>query len=78
MTFTESNRKLVSSTGYLKSTDGSVCESPIYLGIYDSKDNYEEAGKDEYEAYIKKQEEEPEFPPEEHNDIMESVPSARP
>lgn len=51
MTFTESNRKLVSSTGYLKSTDGSVCESPIYLGIYDSKDNYEEVGQDAYETY---------------------------
>lgn len=57
MTFTESNRKLVSSTGYLKSTDGSVCESPIYLGIYDSESNYSEVGKDEYEAYLKKQEE---------------------
>ena len=57
MTFTESNRKLVSSTGYLKSLDGSVLESPIYLGIYDSKDNYEEVGKEEYEAYIKTQEE---------------------
>lgn len=82
MTFTESNRKLVSSTGYLKSTDGSVCESPIYLGIYDSKDNYDEATKDEYEYYLKaeeaKAEEQPELPPEEHNDIMESVPSARP
>lgn len=51
MTFTESNRKLVSSTGYLKGTDGSVYESPIYLGIYDSEDNYEEVGKEEYEAY---------------------------
>ena len=80
MTFTESKRKLVSSTGYLKSTDGSVCESPIYLGIYDSKDNYDEVGKEEYEAYLKKQEEQPEpdLPPEEHNDIMESVQSARP
>ena len=57
MTFTESNRELVSSTGYIKATDGSVCESPIYLGIYDSKDNYEEVGKDEYEAWLKKQEE---------------------
>lgn len=57
MTFTESNRKLVSSTGYLKSTDGSVCESPIYLGIHDSKSNYSEVGKEEYEAYLKKQEE---------------------
>lgn len=57
MTFTESNRKLVSSTGYLKSLDGSVCESPIYIGIYDSESNYSEVGKEEYEAYIKKQEE---------------------
>ena len=57
MTFTESNRKLVSSTGYLKSLDGSVCESPIYLGIYDSKDNYEEVGKEEYEAYKQAEEE---------------------
>ena len=78
MTFTESNRKLVSSTGYLKDIDGSVYESPIYLGIYDSKDNYSEVGKEEYEAYLKKQEEQPELPPDEHNDIMESVPSARP
>ena len=74
MTFTESNRKLVSSTGYLKATDGSVCESPIYLGIYDSKDNYEEVGRDEYEAYLKKQEEQLELPPEksekEHNDMI--------
>ena len=51
MTFTKSNRKLVSSTGYLKGTDGSVYESPIYLGIYDSEDNYEEVGQDAYEAY---------------------------
>ena len=57
MTFTESNRELVSSTGYLKATDGSVCESPIYLGIYDSDSNYSEVEKDEYEAWLKKQEE---------------------
>ena len=59
MTFKESNRELVSSTGYLKSIDGSVCESPIYLGIYDSDSNYSEVGKDEYEAWLKKQDEEP-------------------
>ena len=57
MTFTESNRELVSSTGYIKDTDGSVCESPIYLGIHDSEDNYEESTKEEYEAWLKKQEE---------------------
>lgn len=57
MTFTESNRKLVSSTGYLKATDGSVCESPIYLGIHDSESNYSEVGKEDYEAWLKEQEE---------------------
>lgn len=76
MTFTESNRKLVSSTGYLKALDGSVCETPIYLGIYDSKDNYKEVGKEEYEAYLKKQEEQLEPPHEEsekeYNDMMET------
>ena len=76
MTFTESNRKLVSSTGYLKALDGSVCETPIYLGIYDSKDNYEEVGKEEYETYLKKKEEEYELPHEEsekeHNDMIET------
>ena len=75
MTFTESNRKLVSSTGYLKAADGPIYESPIYLGIYDSERNYEEVGKEEYEAYIKKQEE-PELPHEksekEHNDMIET------
>lgn len=75
MTFTESNRKLVSSTGYFKATDGSVSESPIYLGIYDSKDNYEEVGKEEYEAYLKKKEEEQLEPPhdeleKEYDDMM--------
>lgn len=59
MTFTESNRELVSSTGYIKALDGSVCESPIYLGIHDSDSNYSEVGKDEYEAWLKKQDEEP-------------------
>ena len=77
MTFTKSNRKLVSSTGYLKSTDGSVYESPIYLGIYDSDSNYSEVGKEEYETYLKKQEEEQLEPPheeseKEHNGMIET------
>lgn len=74
MTFTESNRKLVSSTGYLKSTDGSVCESPIYLGIYDSESNYEEVGQDAYKAYKQAEEERASQVvtqgEEEHNDMM--------
>lgn len=71
MTFTESNRKLVSSTGYLKATDGSVYESPIYLGIYDSKDNYEEVGQDVYDAYLKAEEERAKLPPEELANMIE-------
>lgn len=71
MTFTESNRKLVSSTGYLKSTDGSVCESPIYLGIYDSESNYIEASKDDYDAYLKAEEERAKLPPEELMNMIE-------
>lgn len=71
MTFSESNRKLVSSTGYLKSIDGSVFESPIYLGIYDSKENYEEATKEEYEAYLKAEEERAKLPPEELMNMIE-------
>ena len=75
MTFTESNRKLVSSTGYLKATDGSVYESPIYLGIYDSEDNYEEVGQDAYEAYKQAEEERATRLPheeseKEHNDMI--------
>ena len=65
MTFYESNRKLVSSTGYLKSIDGSVCESPIYLGIYDNESNYTEASKGDYDAYLKSEEERAKLPPEE-------------
>jgi hypothetical protein len=56
MTFYKANRKLVSLTGYLKSQEGSVLESPIYLGIYDAKENYEEATKEDYEAYLKAEE----------------------
>ena len=56
MTFNEYNRKLASSTGYIKAQDGSVSESPIYLGIYDAKENYEEATKEDYEAYLKAEE----------------------
>ena len=71
MTFTESNRKLVSSTGYLKATDGSVCETPIYLGIYDSDSNYTEVGKDEYDAYLKAEEERAKLPLEELANMIE-------
>lgn len=42
--------KLTSETGYLKCNDtGDVFNYSIYLGIYDSKDNYSEIDKTEYD-----------------------------
>ena len=48
-----------SKTGYIKSLiDGVIyANDTIYLGIYDNEDNYTEATKEEYEAYIKSEEE---------------------
>lgn len=52
-------RTFKSKTGYIKSLiDGVIYENDIiYLGIYDNEDNYTEATKEEYEAYIKSEEE---------------------
>lgn len=48
-----------SKTGYIKSLlDNIIYENDtIYLGIYDTEANYTEATKEEYEAYIKSEEE---------------------
>lgn len=48
-----------SKTGYIKSLiDNIIYENDtIYLGIYDTEDNYTEATKEEYEEYIKSEEE---------------------
>lgn len=72
--------KLEPSNGkHLKNVkNGEMFEGAIFLGKYDYAENYEEVSEDEYKAYLKKQQEQPELPPEEHNDIMESVQSARP
>ena len=58
--------KLEPSNGkHLKNVkNGEMFEGAIFLGKYDSAENYEEVGKEEYEAYLKKQEE-PELPPDE-------------
>lgn len=56
MEFDTKTRKLTSSTGYIKSADA-VYDHPIYLGIYDKPENYQEATKEEYEEYIKREEE---------------------
>lgn len=48
-----------SKTGYIKSLiDDIIYENDtIYLGIYDNEYNYTEASKEEYELYIKSEEE---------------------
>ena len=52
-------RTFKSKTGYIKSLiDGVIyANDTIYLGIYDKEENYTEATKEEYEAYIKEAEE---------------------
>lgn len=54
MTYNTKNRKLTSSTGYLKDIkENIIYPNEIYLGIYDTKDNYVESTKEEYEEYLK-------------------------
>ena len=54
MTYNTKNRKLKSSTGYLKDIkENIIYPNEIYLGIYDTKDNYVESTKEEYEEYLK-------------------------
>lgn len=52
-------RTFKSKTGYIKSLKDNIIyeNDTIYLGIYDKEDNYIEATKEEYEAYIKSEEE---------------------
>ena len=58
MNFNSTNRKLTSSTGYLRDTrDGWVCDHDIYLGNLDDKASYEEITKDEYDLALKEEEE---------------------
>lgn len=58
MTFNKTNRKLTSSTGYLRDKrDGWVCDHDIYLGNEDDKVNYEEISKEEYNLALKEEEE---------------------
>ena len=53
MTYNTKNRKLSSSTGYLKDIkENIIYHNEIYLGIYDTKDNYVESTKEEYEEYL--------------------------
>lgn len=51
-------RTFKSKTGYIKSLIDNIiyANDTIYLGIYDKEENYDEATKEEYEAYIKYEE----------------------
>ena len=58
MNFNSTNRKLTSSTGYLRDKrDRWVCDHSIFLGKEDDKVNYEEIKEDEYNLALKKEEE---------------------
>ena len=58
MEFNTTNRKLTSSTGYLRNTrDGWVCDHDIYLGNRDDEVNYEEISEEEYKLALKEEEE---------------------
>jgi hypothetical protein len=34
---------------------GEICEGAIYLGIYDSVENYTEVSEEEYQAYLNRE-----------------------
>lgn len=54
MNFNTTNRKLTSSTGYLRDKcDGWICDHDIFLGKEDDKENYDEITKEEYELALK-------------------------
>lgn len=58
MRFNKTNRKLTSSTGYLRDKrNGWVCDHDIYLGIGNDKANYEEITEEEYKLVLKEEEE---------------------
>lgn len=58
----DKTRELTSDTGYIRSKDGNLCvDYPIYIAKSETEENYEEATKEEYEAYLKAKEEEKEY-----------------
>ena len=58
MEFITTNRKLTSSTGYLRDKrDGWVCDHEIYIGIGNDKENFEEISEEEYKLALKEEEE---------------------
>ena len=58
MNFNSTNRKLTSSTVYLRDKrNGWVCDHDIYLGIGNDKSNYDEISEEEYNLALKEEEE---------------------
>lgn len=58
MRFNKANRKITSSTGYLRDKrDGWVCDHDIYLGKEDDKVNYDEITEEDYKIALKEEEE---------------------
>lgn len=54
MNFNKTNRKLTSSTGYLRDKrNGWICDHDIFLGKEDDKANYEEITREGYELALK-------------------------
>lgn len=62
MRFTETTRELIGDRGFLLHKEsGAVYDHAVYLGKYDSPDNYEDCDDSAYSEYlekIEKQEEE--------------------
>ena len=47
------DNKLVPANGkHLKNKEGQIFEGTIWLGIYDSKDNYAEVTEEEYQKWL--------------------------
>ena len=52
MVFNEVTRELSSESGYIHAKDDSLyTDYSIYLGKYDSPDNYEQGNKDDFEEW---------------------------
>ena len=50
------SNKLVPANGkHLKNKEGQIFESTLWLGIYDSKDNYVEVTEEEYQKWLEEQ-----------------------
>lgn len=57
MHFNKKTRELKSDSGYIHALDDSLyTDHHIYLGIYDSPDNYEEGNAEDYAKWVEEHE----------------------